>query len=219
MSNVTEGHESKQNGAILVSLPALHSYVAQKYPRPPSLPTLKRWAASGTLKEAEVRRISGRKSRSASADGQEHARAKPRYDRGKAIQIIRRIWDLDGKVTEPRSSRRPEALQGETSSIQATMPGQMAAEIAQALESRLGAIEDRLQAQASILESLTQQVAALNGVRTALMNKYDAASAQQGEIVSMLRQKVADLKEANTLSQDIQSLRITVSRLTEQARR
>lgn len=186
---------------VLDTLASLQAHLKSTFANPPSLPTVKRWAAAGQLQAAHVTRLSNRASRS---DQGGEAKPRPRYDRAKAIAAIQDIWNLD------QTPQRNDPNQG-------TAPP--AGPVAQA---DLGPIVQGLQAVAAqaaantrALEAISQSVAQLSGVRTMLMSKYDAVNAQQSQIIEALRKRVADSESNASLARDIQSVRLVVARLVE----
>lgn len=194
----------------LLSIPSLHEHLVENFPNPPSQITLKRWSASGRLKLAEVVSIKKR-SESSEAGSTDGGRSRPRYDRDKAVQIIREYWDLS----------TPTAQQPEPGAQMLMAPPGMEADLRAILERMAVQLEANTKAIAGMVTTLTAvagTISQLNSVRNSLMMKYDATSAQQSQIIEFLRQKIAGLEDTNTLSRDVQSLRQSVNRLAEQIR-
>jgi hypothetical protein len=192
------------------SLPSLSEFLKEKFPNPPSLPTLKRWAAAGYLKACEVHRLSARPSRSGAAEAKAPARAKTRYQRERAIQLIRSHWDLGDGHTAP-AALKPAEIATRAAEGDRGVPAGWEIEIAKSIRS----LNEQVAANTRALDSVNQTLAGLAGVRTALMTKYDAANAQQAQIIEGLRQKISDLSQAESLSRDVQAVRMGLAKLVE----
>lgn len=185
-----------------LSLPELHQVIGVEFQNPPSLPSLKRWAAQGRLAGAEIHRKLGRSSRAKKAEGSDQDRApmaRVRYDRHKAIKLIQSFWDM-----EPAALAPPPAAHAS-----APMPG------ADEILALLAELSRQVAAQAKQIEAAAAAVAQLNATRASLMAKYDAANAQQAQIIEGLRRRVADAESNSSLGRDIQSLRLAVAKISE----
>lgn len=189
-----------------LSLPELHEILKAGFHNPPSLPSIKRWAAAGRLKPAEIRRKLARPSRAkppTSADGVEEeegdGQARVRYDRHKAIKVIQSFWELT-----PVDQIPPMAAP-----VNTQVPG------ANDILAMLDNLSRQIAAQGKLIEAATSAAAQLNGTRAILMNKYDQVTTQQATIIDGLRQRIAAADKTSSLERDIQSLRISVSKLHE----
>lgn len=192
---------------IALSLPELHEILQAGFSNPPSLPTIKRWAAAGKLKPAEIHRRLNRPSRAkkspapgaAGQEVEEGGQARVRYDRHKAVKLIQSFWELFPIDQAP--------LVRQTAST--PMPG---GDDILAMLSDLGR---QIAAQGKLIEAATAAAAQLNSTRAMLMNKYDAVNTQQAQIIDGLRQRLNAVEGNSSLSRDIQQLRIAVSRLAD----
>ena len=187
-------------------MPELHEVLKTEFSNAPSLPSLKRWAAAGRLKAAEIHRKLARPSRSKAAtapdgvDQEEGGQARVRYDRHKAIKVIQQFWEIKpadqvGPFTAPAASSQ--------------MPG--ADEVLIMMEN----LSQQIAAQSKIIEAATAAVAQLNGLRAVLMTKYDSVTTNQAHVIDGLRQRIADSEKTSSMERDIQRLNISVSRLHE----
>jgi hypothetical protein len=192
-----------------LSLPELHELLKTEFQNPPSLPSLKRWAAAGRLKSAEIHRKLARPSRAkkidtADASGQhpdqdKAAMARVRYDRHKAIKVIESIWEMT-PIDQVKPAAAPAAGQ---------MPG------GEEILSMLAELSRQIATQSKAIEAAGAAAAQLNSTRASLMAKYDATNTQQAQIIEGLRRRVIDAENNSSLARDIQSLRLAVAKISE----
>lgn len=196
-----------------LSLPELHEALKEQFQGSPSLPSLKRWAAEGRLHGAEVHRISDRPTRAKGSDEadatpqqgagtkkkRERALARVRYDKHKAIKILNTFWEMTpiDRAPVPQSA------------VSGPMPG------GDEILALLADLSRQVAAQGKLIESAAAASAQLNSTRAMLMAKYDAANAQQVQIIEGLRKRLADVENSSSLSRDVQSLRLAVAKISE----
>ena len=210
-------HESKS----IASLPELHAYLESNHSNPPSLVTLKRWSAGKILAGAAVNQMSYQDSRSSGSEGDKRkARARVRYEISKAVEIISNIWDLGppgavGARQDPVGAPNPGQTAGGSD---ASLPQEVLSQIFAAIESLSRQIETNTKAVEEVSRNVSTQLGQLNAVRTSLMMKYDSTSAQQAQVVELLRQRLSDAGALETVAREVHGLKVSLSKVLDEIR-